>query len=434
LSIITPRNGYKFVPWYFGKEIEIPEEWEIKKFHEICSVPNGQVDPKKQPFSDMKHIGQKNIEKNSGVLLECFTAKEEGQISGKYLFNERHILYGKINPAFAKVAFPKFSGICSADMYPIDCKEGKIIPKFLFYCLLSTAFIHYAISVSDRTGIPKINRNELDNAKFIIPDVEEQQKIITIISNVDNLIETTKQAIENIKRVKKGLMQKLLTRGIGHTKFKKVNFHFGKIIEIPEDWEVRKLKELVLKINSGVTPKGGSSVYLENGIPLIRSQNVHFEGLTLDNVAFISEEIHNKMKNSKLMDNDILLNITGASIGRCTYVPPNFGEGNVNQHVCIIRVKPLLLHTFLSYVLSSNLLQTIIQSSQVGLSREGLNFKEIGNFVFPLPSLSEQNKISTILSNIDSKITSQEQYKEKLEKLKKSLMQKLLTGEVRVKV
>ena len=439
-QVLKPKKGYKKVKWLFGKEIEIPGEWENKTLEFVGTLQGGFA------FKSEDYV-------NYGIGLLKIANVSHGQIiwnEKSYVpkeywnkYSDFQIQKGDVVIAMTR---PLISGGMKIAFFSIKEKillnqrVGRFIIKNIdkkfFYSLLNKkSFIDQIKTKLSESGQPNISSDEIEKIKIYFPkNISEQQKIASILSNVDNLIINTQKIINQTKSVKKGLMQKLLTKGIGHKKFKKVKFHFGKIIKIPEEWEVKQLKEYVSKIGSGVTPKGGSSVYLKKGIPLIRSQNVHFEGLSLENVAFISEEIHNDMKNTQLMEYDVLLNITGASIGRCTYIPTNFGEGNVNQHVCIIRPKAKLFYSFLAYVLSSNLLQNIIQSSQVGLSREGLNFKEMGDFVFPLPSLPEQQQIATILSNVDSQIQSQTQYKEKLEKLKKSLMQKLLTGEVRVSI
>ena len=118
-------------------------------------------------------------------------------------------------------------------------------------------------------------------------------------------------------------------------------------------WPVDRIKDHVWKIGSGITPSGGAASYLDTGIPLLRSQNVHFDGLRLDDVAYIAEETHEEMSGTKLRPRDVLLNITGASIGRCALVPDGFGEGNVNQHVCIIRPAAKLNYKFLTCCLSA---------------------------------------------------------------------------------
>ena len=137
-------------------------------------------------------------------------------------------------------------------------------------------------------------------------------------------------------------------------------------------WPLDRVKDHAWKIGSGVTPSGGAASYLDAGVPLLRSQNVHFDGLRLDDVAYIGEGVHTEMRGTHLQARDVLLNITGASIGRCTYIPDGFGEGNVNQHVCIIRPSARLDHRYLNYCLAAPWGQDQILSAFTGASRQGL--------------------------------------------------------------
>ena len=167
--------------------------------------------------------------------------------------------------------------------------------------------------------------------------------------------------------------------------------------DVPAHWAVRRLKFQVMKVGSGVTPSGGAEAYELEGIPLLRSQNVHFDGLRLDDVVFISSETHDSMANSKVQPNDVLLNITGASIGRCCVVPSTIGEANVNQHVAVIRADSSIDPSFLSYLLRADPGQRQIELSQTGSGREGLTFDAIRNFVVPLPEITEQRQIAAFL-------------------------------------
>lgn len=196
-------------------------------------------------------------------------------------------------------------------------------------------------------------------------------------------------------------------------------------------WEKRKLGEVAIKINSGKTPLGGESVYQENGILFIRSQNVNNDTLSLDNSTFISEEINNTMKNSIVKSNDILLNITGASLGRSCVVPENFGLGNVNQHVCIIRLNPENNPRFLQPILSSIKGQNTFISLQTGSGREGLNFESIKGMEISFPTLPEQTKIATFLTAVDEKIQALKKKKTLLESYKKGVMQQLFSQKLR---
>lgn len=202
---------------------------------------------------------------------------------------------------------------------------------------------------------------------------------------------------------------------------------------IPEEWNVIRLGEMVEKVGSGITPKGGSKVYRNTGIPLIRSQNVLDGKLNLNDVVYISKEQHKKMAATLLNPNDVLLNITGASIGRSCVVPSNLNEGNVNQHVCIIRTTDALNSKYLQVLMQSSLGQRQIDSFQAGGNREGLNFQQIRSFIFPLPQLPEQQKIAAILSAWDRAISLTHDLVEKKQELKRGLAQQLLTGKKRLK-
>jgi restriction endonuclease S subunit len=197
------------------------------------------------------------------------------------------------------------------------------------------------------------------------------------------------------------------------------------------EWEIKLLSNLSSKIGSGKTPLGGDKVYSNFGIPFIRSQNVTGDNLLLDQVH-ITHEVHNSMKSSKVLPNDILLNITGASIGRSCVVPHTIIEANVNQHVCIIRLKTDNA-IFIQKILSSKIGQKLIYQTQTGSGREGLNFDSINKFKLNLPSLPEQQKIADYLSTIDKKITLLEEKKEELSRYKKAMMQKLFSQEIRFK-
>lgn len=164
--------------------------------------------------------------------------------------------------------------------------------------------------------------------------------------------------------------------------------------ELPEGWTICRLNEIVAKVGSGSTPSGGrKGAYLKSGIKFLRSQNIYNHGLILQDVAYISEATHEKMRNTIVCPRDILLNITGASIGRCSLVPDNFDTGNVNQHVSIIRCIDNQVRFFLHIYLTSPIVQKLIMDKQVGMSREGLSGEKIKNFVVAIPPLAEQQRI-----------------------------------------
>jgi type I restriction enzyme S subunit len=174
--------------------------------------------------------------------------------------------------------------------------------------------------------------------------------------------------------------------------------------EIPEHWKVSKLGYITKKIGSGKTPRGGAEVYSDTGILFLRSQNIYDEGLFLDDIVRISKEINDNMENTQVKSGDILLNVTGGSIGRTTIVPDYFEKANVNQHVCIIRLNSSKYRAYISLVMKSLLMKTQIDAIQNGAAREGLNFEQIAGFRLAIPPVNEQNEIVDFIDNRTSKI------------------------------
>ncbi|HCE1980924.1 TPA: restriction endonuclease subunit S [Vibrio parahaemolyticus] len=205
--------------------------------------------------------------------------------------------------------------------------------------------------------------------------------------------------------------------------------------EIPEHWELKKVKHVTSKIGSGVTPTGGGTSYIDEGIPLLRSQNIHFDRIDLTDVARISEKTHKGMSNSKVMYGDVLLNITGGSIGRCYYVFAK-NEMNVNQHVCILRPNDKIKTVFLNSVIASKVGQGQIWFFQQGGGREGLNFQALKNFMIPLPPKAEQSGIVDFVNEVDKKISGAIRAHQiqiaNLKEYKTTLINSAVTGKIKV--
>jgi len=166
-----------------------------------------------------------------------------------------------------------------------------------------------------------------------------------------------------------------------------------KPFELPLGWEWVRLNAMLQKIGAGSTPRGGKEVYVTSGVKFLRSQNVWDDGLRLAGVAFIRPETHAKMSGTVVVADDLLFNITGASIGRCAVVPSDFDEANVSQHVTIVRSVLPAINAFLHKVLVSQHVQQAVMAAQVGVSREGLSIAKLGNFLIPVPPLAEQSRI-----------------------------------------
>ena len=197
---------------------------------------------------------------------------------------------------------------------------------------------------------------------------------------------------------------------------------------IPSDWKVNKIDDFAIKVGSGITPTGGERVYKKEGRPFIRSQNVGWGNLILDDIAFIDDNTHNAFYSTEIQENDVFLNITGASIGRSAIADKKIVGGNVNQHVCIIRGEINKIESrYLNYYLLSYLGQKQINDFQAGGNRQGLNFGQIKSIQILLPpTKAEQTAIATALNDTDALISSLGKLIAKKRAIKQGAMQELL--------
>jgi type I restriction enzyme S subunit len=202
---------------------------------------------------------------------------------------------------------------------------------------------------------------------------------------------------------------------------------------IPADWNIAPLGNLTTKIGSGITPTGGEKVYQKEGRPFTRSQNVGWGTLLLDDIAYIDEQTHATFSATEIELNDVLLNITGASIGRSAVADSRLQGGNVNQHVCIIRVHGGSLDpNFLNFFLLSKNGQKQIDSFQAGGNRQGLNFGQIRSFQIPLPPFHEQRAIAAALGHMDALLAALDALIAKKRLIKQGMMHELLTAKRRL--
>jgi type I restriction enzyme, S subunit len=336
------------------------------------------------------------------------------------------------------IEYSKYSG-CVSSAYIALIPIKHVIPEFFKYLFKSDSYIKALSSTSnlvrDGQALRFENFSQVD--LIIIPE-EEQIAIAKFLdpktAQIDNAISIKEKQIELLKERRQVLIHKAVTRGLNPNSLMR-DSSVEWIGEIPAHWEVKKIKHVTSKIGSGITPSGGGTTYLESGIPLLRSQNILFGRIDFKGVAYISEKTHESMSNSQVRKGDVLLNITGGSIGRCHYITIETPL-NVNQHVCIVRPTNEITTVFLNSLLASEVGQSQIWFYQQGGGREGLNFQAIKNFLIPLPPQSEQDTISEYIETITKKVSNALSIKEKeIEKLKEykaSLINSAVTGKIKV--
>ena len=310
------------------------------------------------------------------------------------------------------------NGIVST-LYPVFTTDENLDSRYLQYQLnYGREFARYAILQKQGGSRTYMYLNKLRNLYLTVPTaIEEQKKISEYFTNLDHLITLHQRKYDETKTLKKYMLQKMFPQN--GEKVPEIRFD-----GFTEDWEQRKLGDITVKIGSGKTPSGGKSAYVETGIPLIRSQNVNGDKVDFADIVFVDETTDESMANSRVYTNDVLLNITGASIGRSA-VYKGLESANVNQHVCIIRPTEGYQPDFIQLNLSSDNGQKQIDASQAGGGREGLNFQEIGKMQFCFPSLNEQKCIGRYFNSLDHFITLHQRKCDELRSVKKFMLQNM---------
>ncbi|MFK5708577.1 restriction endonuclease subunit S [Lysinibacillus boronitolerans] len=399
------REGYKITE--LG---EIPSEWEVKYLKEICEFMNGKA--------------HEDIVDDNGdyILINSKFVSTEGAVSKRVTKNISPLLKDDIAIVMSDIpkgkAFAKCFLVEKDNKYTLNQRIGLIrtnslVPKYLFYQLNRNA---YFLKFDDGVSQTNIRKPDLLQCPVLIPTYKEQQKIASILSTVDEQIDETEQLIVKTKELKKGLMQQLLTKGIGHTEFKQTELG-----EIPVEWEFSTLEKVCYFSNG----KAHEEFVDENGeYILINSKFISTEGEVV------------KKTNALLMpleENDIAIVMSdvpnGKAFAKC-FLVPEADKYTLNQRIGLIRTDSMY-SKFLFYQVNRN---SYFLSFDNGVGQTNIRKADLLACPILVPPIEEQQKIASFLSKVDEQIEVYEQEKAKYEELKKGLMQQLLTGKIRVKI
>lgn len=408
---------------------EIPEHWELTKFKRLFFE-------KKKTTNINLNCGSisfgKVVYKDDERIPESTKRSYQVVSKGDFLVNPLNLNYDLIS---LRIALSEIDVVVSSGYIVLNSNLN--ISKRYYKWLLHIFDIAFMKTLG--SGVRQtLSWTHISGSELIVPPIKEQTAIGNFLDDrttkIDQAIAIKQKQIELLKERRQNAIHNAVTRGLNpDVRLKDSGVEW--IGNIPEHWEVKKLKYVTSKTGSGVTPSGGGTTYLDSGIPLLRSQNILFGKIELNGVAYISEKTHQEMKNSQVKRGDILLNITGGSIGRCHYVDFDL-ELNVNQHVCIVRPNDKITTVFLNSILKSEIGQGQIMFNQQGGGREGLNFQALKNFYIPFPPISEQLHISEHIEKFSLKINDavflKEQEIEKLKEYKASLINSVVTGKVKV--
>jgi restriction endonuclease S subunit len=377
-------------------------KWPMVKLREVCCfVSDGDwVETKDQSDDGIRLIQTGNI--GMGEYLEkCDKARFISETKFKEL-NCTEVFPGDVlvsrlpDPVGRASRTPvlRYRMITAVDCTILRFEPQKILPDLFVGYTLSAKYYEQLATFLTGTSRQRISRKNLEQIEIPLPPLDVQEKIVAELDGYRKVIEGARQVIANYKPT----------------------------IKIDSEWPMAELCDLVHLVSSGATPLGGKENYLKCGILFIRSQNVLRGHCDFSNVAFISPELHQDMSRSCVRKHDILLNITGASIGRCAVYDED-DEANVNQHVCIIRPKQDALDPhYLCSLINEPEFQNFIMRTQSGASRQALNYQQIRNFCVALPPLDVQRRIA---AELEAERTLVEASRELIARMEKKIQSRL---------
>jgi type I restriction enzyme S subunit len=404
--ILYKETNFKETP--IGK---IPREWEVKKLVEVINCVKGRK-PKKlhdRKASEM-FLPYLTAEYMRGLEEPKWCNPQEDQKLARVEEGDVIMIW---DGSYAGHVFTGFNGILASTMIKIVPNQ-KVNGKFLYYFLAKN--FHVFRGTTTGTGIPHVNKKVFDEFLVPIPSLKEQQKIAEILSTVDEAIRKTSEIIAKTERLKKGLMQELLTKGIGHKEFKDTE-----VGRIPKDWEVEKLGNIA-EIIMGQSPPSSTYNREGKGLPFLQGKR-EFGDIHPSPILYCSQPI-------KIAEpNDILISVRAP-----------VGDVNVARYrLCIGRGLAAIRfnlnrasHWFYFYYFQK--IKNFLENLGKGSTFKAITMEDLGNLKVPYPSFFEQQKIAEILFAIDKKLAIDRNEKAKLERIKQGLMDLLLTGKIRVKV
>ena len=408
---------------------EIPEEWfcvkigypKVTRKMKAGGTPLKSIDNYykngKIPFVKIEDIV--NSSKYLTRTLEFIT--DDGlNNSSTWLIPKNSILFS-MYASYGEVCINQIPVATNQAIISIVPNKESVDVNFLYYELknLKNSLKQYLRSTTQKN----LNAEIVKGLKIVLPPLPEQQKIAEILSSMDKAIQRLNDQITQTGRIKKGLKQNLLTKGIGHSMFKAT-----RIGKIPEEWNIKKLNDISTKITDGthITPH-----YLDFGIPFLRITDIQSEKIDWDRVKRISLEEHKYLSKHCLPEeNDILLSKNG-TIGITKLVDWKI-RTSIFVSLCLIKPDPKEVNSyFLSeYISSKGMEQIFLRLKKLTVTN--LHLIEIRNLMIPIPPIEEQMEISKILKSINEFELSLRNYRSKLNDLQLGLVQDLLTGKVRV--
>lgn len=433
------REGYKKT-----RSEVIPEDWEIKKFNDVINI-----NPRKEQLEDdnaeVSFLAMADVSNGGRVINKQI--KKYGEVKKGFTgFKTNDVLLAKITPCFenGKRALVKNLrnevGFGSTEFHVLRGNKD-LTSEYIYYYISTHDFKSKAeMNMTGSAGQRRVPTDFIKNFKLPVPPLKEQKKIASILSLVDEHIEEVDGMIEDLKELKKGLMQKLLTGQytIENGKLVKTKeFKKTRLGVLPKHWQVKPMNKIIETLTDYVANGSFASIKenveyksTEDYAILLRLQD--YSSRYLNKFVYITEEAYNFLEKSKVYPNDIIISNVGARCG-ITFRAPNLGKPmSLAPNSILLRTNQN--NDFIYYWLTSHYGQSSLDSIKTTTAQPKFNKTDFRTVKCPIPPIREQQKIVEALQLLDERIEAYKNENRNLKKLKMGLMQQLLTGKVRVKV
>jgi len=424
-------SAYKereFVGTVIGK---IPSEWEVAPLKDVVDINRESLDPSTElPDREFLYIDIESVEGNTGIISNPKRILgRDAPSRARRVVHYKDVIMSTVRPylkAFAIVPKEYDNQICSTGFAVLSCRNA-ILPDYLLEVLFSSVVIEQCTRMMMGGQYPALNETQVSEIRIPLPSSQEQQGIAGILWTVENAIRKTNGIIATTERLKKGLMQQLLTRGIGHKEFK-YSEELGS--EIPKEWEIVSLGDVTnIRYGLGQPPESD-----ENGVPMIRATNIKRGDIVETGLLRVKRSAIPKSRNAFLRAGDIIVVRSGAYTGDIGRITEKWEGAVAGYDLVLSPLKRLIDSVYLANYLLGPRVQKYFSQLRVRAAQPHLNSGQVSKVLIPLPSLAEQEKIATTFSALDNKLEVERNEKTNLERIKQTLMDLLLTGRIRIKV
>jgi len=397
-------------------------QWPYRAICEICDVnPKQNGAERLAPSTTVSFVPMSAVDESFGEIIGAEIRRLEDIGSGYTPFCDNDVLFAKITPCMengkAAIACHLENGIGygSTEFHVLRPKKD-VMPEWVFAFVRQPAFREKAkANFTGTAGQQRVPADFLKQTLIPVPPLLEQERIVQILDEADQLRRLRTEADHHTADLIPALFHEM----------------FGDPSINPRHYPQSRIGDITELVTSGLTPLGGAENYLASGPYFFRSQNVQMNRIDLKDIACLPLNIHESMSRTKVREGDVLLNITGASIGRVAWVEKLDREANVSQHVCIIRPnQELVSPPYLSVFLSTPYGQEVINQIQAGASRQGLNHEQVRSIMVLVPPVSEQRAFAFRLTEIRALEAEQAAGGRRLDALFQSLLHRAFEGEL----